>query len=249
MYLIDVPVEQLAGLCHRLNPTPHFEALILARSDSDRSGARPRVPRVAAPTSIASDLNATIASSREELRAAGDLVMRRYGWRGYSADARTLDSPAPGESPSKAITLIANDAAGEMVGTLTLGIDGPVGLRVDAGYRSELDAARARGHRVCELTKLAVDRGADSKLVLAVLFSRAFLLIRYLYRATDIFIEVNPRHVTFYERALGFVVEAGERICERVRAPSVLLRLEVEKLEQRLKGFGFGGIDDRLISA
>ena len=246
MHLIDVPLEQLAGLRHRLNPTSLFEALIRTRTLSSNRGGPSGTGRPVQQNSVARELNATIASSREELRAAGDLVMRRYAWRGYMVDACTLDAPAPGEARNSAITLIASDAAGETVGTLTLGLDGPEGLLVDEVYGPELDAIRAAGRRVCELTRLAVDTGADSKMVLAALFSLAFLLGRVLHRATDVFIEVNPRHVAFYERALGFVVTAGERICERVKAPSVLLRLEADKLEARLREYGFGGIDDCL---
>jgi N-acyl amino acid synthase FeeM len=246
MHLIDVPLEQLAALCQHFNPTSLFEALILARSGSNIRGGRLGASQTPLTSSVARDLNAIVASSREELKAAGDLVMRRYAWRGYMVDARMLDHPAPGESVSAAITLIANDAAGETVGTLTLGLDGPAGLSVDDTYRSELDAVRGAGRRICELTRLAVDESAHSKSVLAALFSQAFLMGRVLHRATDVFIEVNPRHVAFYKRAMGFIVAAGERICERVKAPSVLLRLEAEKLEGRLRDFGFRGIDDWL---
>ena len=56
---------------------------------------------------------------------------------------------------------------------------------------------------------------------------------------TDVFIEVNPRHVAFYSRALGFVVLGDERICARVGAPSVLLHLDVEILDEQL-GFSDG---------
>lgn len=248
MQLIDVPLEQLSGLCHRFNPTSLFEALIRARTVSRSPDSAPAATHRVQRNSVAREMNATIASSREELRAAGDLVTRRYAWRGYMVDARTLDAPAPGERKSSAITLIASGADGEAVGTLTLGLDGPAGLLVDGVYGSELDAARAAGRRVCELTRLAVDERADSKTVLAALFGLAFLLGRVLHRATDVFIEVNPRHVAFYERALGFVVAAGQQICERVKAPSVLLRLDTEKLEEHLRGFGFGGVDDRLVA-
>jgi len=130
------------------------------------------------------------------------------------------------------------------VGTLTLGLDGPEGLLVDNVYGTELNAIRADGRRLCELTRLAMDERADSRTALAALFSLAFLIGRVLHKATDVFIEVNPRHVAFCERALGFVVAPGEQICERVKAPSVLLRLEAEKLEARLREYGFGGIDE-----
>jgi N-acyl amino acid synthase FeeM len=244
MHLIDVPLEQFTELCHRLNPTPLFEALICARTSRSARGETCRDGRPLPQSSVARELNATIASSREELRAAGELVMRRYAWRGYMVDARMLNHPAPGEARNSPITLIASDAAGDTVGTLTLGLDGPEGLLVDDVYGIELDAIRAAGRRICELTRLAVDKGVDSRTVLAALFSLAFLVTRVLHRATDVFIEVNPRHVAFYERALGFVVAAGERVCERVKAPSVLLRLELEKLEARLQEHGFGSIDD-----
>jgi hypothetical protein len=244
MQLIDVPLEQLAGLCHRFNPTPHFEALFHARTAGNARGAPSEAPRRAPRQPVAREVNATIASSREEFRAAGDLVTRRYAWRGYMVDARPLDFPAPGEAKSGAITLIASNAAGEAVGTLTLGLDGPAGLLVDDVHGAELDAARTAGRRVCELTRLAVDERADSRSVLAALFGLAFLLGRVLHQTTDVFIEVNPRHVAFYERALGFVVAAGEQICERVKAPSVLLRLEAEKLEARLLKYGFGDTGD-----
>ena len=37
-------------------------------------------------------------------------------------------------------------------------------------------------------------------------------------------IEVNPRHVRYYERMLGFEVIGPERMNPRVEAPAVLLR-------------------------
>jgi hypothetical protein len=98
--------------------------------------------------------------------------------------------------------------------------------------------ARAEGCRVCEVTRLAVAEGADSRTVLALMLSLAHLIARTVHEVTDVFIEVNPRHVAFYSRALGFIVAAGERLCERVRAPSVLLRAELDILEQRLALMG-----------
>ena len=249
MQLTDVPPEQLAGLCHRFNPTSHFETLFRKKATRSTRAAVSATPRPVQNNSVAREVNATIASSQEEFRAVGDLVTRRYAWRGYMVDARPLDFPAPGEAKSGAITLIASNAAGEAVGTLTLGLDGPAGLLVDNIHGTELDAVRTAGGRVCELTRLAVDEHADSRSVLAALFGLAFLLGRVLHQATDVFIEVNPRHVAFYARALGFVVAASEQICERVKAPSVLLRLDTENLEGRLRAIASADSDDCLVAA
>jgi len=42
-----------------------------------------------------------------------------------------------------------------------------------------------------------------------------------------VLIEVNPRHVRFYERMLGFEQVAEERLDPAVQAPAVLLRLDL----------------------
>jgi hypothetical protein len=91
---------------------------------------------------------------------------------------------------------------------------------------------------VCEVTRLALADGVDSRTVLALLLGLAHLVARKVHSVTDVFVEVNPRHVAFYSRALGFVVAAGERMCERVGAPSVLLRNDLDVLENRLALMG-----------
>ena len=86
------------------------------------------------------------------------------------------------------------------------------------------------------LTRFALAGHAEWKAVMSSLFGMAYTLGRKVHGVTDAFIEVNPRHVPFYERALGFTVAAGERFCERAKAPSILLRLELARLDDRLNG-------------
>lgn len=176
------------------------------------------------------DLVASIARSPDELLAVATLVESRYTARGY------VVSGDDGELPS-GVTLIAAESDA-IIGTLTLRFDGPLGLAADEGYADAIDSVRHAGGGVCELTRLAVTRGADSRSVLSALFGSAYDLARHLYDATDAFVEVNPRHVQFYRRMFGFVVAAGQRVCPRVMAPAVLLRLEIERLEARLLELG-----------
>jgi hypothetical protein len=47
-------------------------------------------------------------------------------------------------------------------------------------------------------------------------------------------IEVNPRHVRFYEVTLGFARLTGERLNRRVNAPAVLMSLDLAFAEQQI---------------
>jgi hypothetical protein len=164
------------------------------------------------------------------LEAASKLVAERYAWRGYTDPAK--DST----DDSHAITLVA-ETGGTTVGTLTVRLDGPSGLRVDENYPDQVSALRADGRKVCELTQLALAAEADTRAVLSTLFGLAYCLGKTLDEVTDVLIEVNPRHVEFYRRLMGFAVAAGERLCDRVQAPAVLLRASVDELEKRVLAY------------
>jgi hypothetical protein len=179
------------------------------------------------------DLQVAIAQSREEIEAAHGLVCRRYRWRGYVIDLPDdAQDHGADESPRREITFVAAMGGGT-IGTCTLGLDGPHGLRAEASYGDVMQKARDAGRRVGEITRLAVD-SADSKPVLASLFNLAYVAGKAIDDVTDVFIEVNPRHVLFYTRMLGFTVAAAETFCERAGAPAILLHVEMDALAGRL---------------
>jgi hypothetical protein len=229
--LYGIPVVLYAGMYGG------FDSILARRERSPQAESAVRV-REQGWSAVARDDNAAlhiaIAKSVAQFAAATDLVRERYAWRGYDF-AGPGDEPAASryERSSQEITFLV--ASGQTtVGTMTLGLDGPRGLSADAEYGNVIDQFRVGGRRVCELTRLALAQHVESKAVLASLFSLAHAVGRTMHDVTDVFIEVNPRHVGFYSRVLGFAVAAGETFCERVRAPSVLLQLELEALEQRL---------------
>ena len=164
--------------------------------------------------------------------AASMLIDKMYSRRGYETGFLQADS-----HPNR-ITLVASDDDNDTLGTLSLGLDSSAGLLVDEMYCDEVDALRAQGRSVCELTKLAVDQAQGSKRVLASLFHIAYIYGRILNQVTDVFIEVNPRHAPFYRRMLGFR-QCGEiRTCPRVNAPAVLLRLELDHVDAQIQALG-----------
>ena len=65
------------------------------------------------------------------------------------------------------------------------------------------------------------------------------------HRCTDGLIEVNPRHVRFYEQMLGFTRAAEERIDESVRAPAVLMRLDLRHCAREIERLAGGVRSER----
>jgi len=175
----------------------------------------------------------TIAITEREHRVSDALVSDRYSWRGYGATPRGADNAVR----QREVTLLAWSEE-DAVGTMTMGFDNGCGLLVDETYADELDAIRAKGRTVCEFTRFAVSAAADSKSTISGLFDLSYVLGRKMLGVTDVVVEVNPRHVGFYRRAFGFQPISDVRTCERVNAPAVLLRLDVSRLEGRMRDVG-----------
>jgi hypothetical protein len=228
MEQIDSPS---AGLHEASHPCSDFVAFLNQCTSLRRTGLRTAALSEACDVGLLTPgengLVAAIATSAAQLRAASALVESRYTWRGYALS---------GNATQHGVTLIAMQRE-LTLGTLTLRLDGPAGLAADEVYRATIDAVRERGRRVCELTRLAIDSAAEWRPTFGALLGLAYLVGRVLHEVTDVFVEVNPRHERFYRHMFGFVAAAGKRICTRVKAPAVLLRLEVDRLDARLADF------------
>lgn len=175
-----------------------------------------------------------LATTEDRRESASLLIQKMYSWRGYATG-----SPLSHANPNR-ITLVAG-VADAVIGTLTIGFDSPAGLLADEMYKQEIDQLRARGAKIGELIKLAADRSASSMQVLAALFHLAYIYGRNIHDLTDAVIEVNPNHVGFYQKVLGFERIGEEKMCPRANAPAVLLHLGHEYLTEQIKKFGGKG--------
>ena len=81
--------------------------------------------------------------------------------------------------------------------------------------------------------------------MLGAIFHVACIYVIDIHQCTDVLIEVNPRHVRFYERMLGFERLADERLDPQVDAPAVLLRLDLEHCAGEIARLGGRGRDAR----
>ncbi|MET0518598.1 MAG: long-chain N-acyl amino acid synthase [Burkholderiaceae bacterium] len=159
------------------------------------------------------------------------LVARRYADRGYLGNAQSM--------PAEEALIICSAFEGQTtIGTIAVRFESARGLNADAIFGSELAEMRAAGLRLCEFGRLAVDHEISSKQMLARLFHLAYLHAHRLAGCEQVVIEVNPRHVAFYRRMLGFQVCSEPRLNLRVNAPAVLMSLDLQWAREQIACFG-----------
>jgi len=142
---------------------------------------------------------------------------------------------------------LAEDASGQECGTVSLVFDGQERLPSDEIFGVELCALRDSGRRLAEVARLALaSENAASKQVLLALFNYIYVYARRVRNCTDFVIEVNPRHVRYYQHLLRFEVLGDARPCPRVQgAPAVLLRLDLDLPAREARRFRTGSEDSR----
>ena len=181
-------------------------------------------------------LSIRTVNSNSQRESASLLVNKRYAWRGYQCNG------VPDHQTSDCVTLVGSDDD-VTVGTMTIGFDGPQGILADDAFSDVIDQVRNNGREICEFTKLAMESSPKSMQTLASMVHVAYILARRVRGADDVFIEVNPRHVRYYQRMLGFKVVGMARENRRVHAPGVLLSLDLAwGLEQIAKFNGCGAL-------
>jgi len=193
-----------------------FRSLTVAEAD---------ITSLAQSSTIEGAFKIRIAKHAHAHHDALALVQKKYAGRGYAVPV--------GIRKPRVMTFIAYDE-GRIVGTVGVGADSDHGFSADDLYREDIDRLRAVGYRVCEFTRLAVDRSAASKPVLAGLFHTAYLYASRICGYTHAVIEVNPRHISFYGKELKFDLLGPERLNTRVNAPAVLLCASFKTIAQGL---------------
>lgn len=192
-------------------------AILHAPSDSPAI-----TPHLAQPPAIrGSGLLIRRIAGVNEQREADYLVRRMYAWRGY----RAVNAPIELHS-SRRVTLAAWQHD-ELAATLTLNLDGETGLLSEALYPEEIAGLRSRQGRLCEYSRLAVDPALSSPALLEHFFRYAYNFARSQLHCSDAVVEINPRHVRYYQRELGFIPLGPRRICPRVDAPAMLLHRDL----------------------
>jgi hypothetical protein len=172
------------------------------------------------------DITIRLANGDGDRDSANMLINRRYSARGYGSHHTVPQA-------ENCATFTAS-SRGSLIGTLSLTVDGPTGLAADTTFKDELDAFRAGGSRICELTRFAFETSRPALGVLAALFHIIFIYGTQRHDCTDLFIEVARRHRRFYELMLGFRQVGSARINDSVKVQSHLMRLRVSDIRRHI---------------
>ncbi|MEO7246342.1 MAG: long-chain N-acyl amino acid synthase [Rubrivivax sp.] len=170
-------------------------------------------------------------TSGPERERVGELLHQRYSWRGY----RTVTLPTDQTGFRTTLSAHEGDAT---IGTLTLELDGPSGLAADNAFSDVTAGLRAEGCRMAEFTRLAIDPDGGSPRVLAALFHVGYIVAFRMRLYDTLLLEVNPRHVRFYERMLGCRMIGESRIHPTVQAPAVLLSARFDYIRDQIGAYG-----------
>lgn len=211
-------------------PPSGAEAIVFPLRKDEQESPVPRWERQGTPKPIEPSRNVRLADTENARDLATSLINKMYAWRGYGNTHELSADPHR--------STLAATVKGEVVATVTVGLDSPIGLLADDIFKEELDALRGSGARLCEFCKLAVDPVATSKISLGHLFHQAVIYARDIHHCTDIVLEVNPRHRRFYQALLGCECHGELKKNRRVNAPAYLLRLEMDYIAEQVRKHG-----------
>jgi len=123
-----------------------------------------------------------------------------------------------------------------VIATLTEIHDTPeLGLPMDALYREQIDGLRRGNRKVVELSSFVTSPDYRMRNIMVYL-CKAMFNYSIFNDVDDICIMVNPKHVKFYTRMFLFEPFGPELFYEKVQAPAVALRVNMDHIEARLRG-------------
>ena len=183
------------------------------------------------------DLVIRPALDRAELEGAYELVYHNYRPREYiPANPFGLRLTIFNAFPSS-VTFVAV-VHNQVIATVSLIPDTPIGLPMDEIYREEVQTLRDAGRRLVEVTMLA-----DRRLTIQRSLATVLTLMKLVFdcaalslKATDLCITVNPHHDKFYHEYLLFSPLGGLRAYPSVSGnPAIARRQDLERVEEEFR--------------
>jgi len=183
--------------------------------------------------STTTDISYKIAATREERSAAFRLVYKSYL-------RASLGEPNPYEMRVTPYHLLPTTEVfiallrGEAIFTVSLVVDGQLGLPMESVYRGLVASRRARGLLVGEVSCLA-DRRSQFRRFFPVFLRLTRVMVQYARRQglDELLVAVHPKHARFYQRFMSFEMIGEETAYPAVRNhPAVALSLDFARIDR-----------------
>ena len=171
------------------------------------------------------------AVRNSEFRTVYELTYRVYVEDGYCEkreDRKLQHYSHLDEIPET--TVIIGLHEGELVGTVSVTVDGPTGLHVDADFPEKMLEIRLglHGRKLGASWRIITDRGFRHERVLALALMRA-AFVAIINCGIDVLVcSFNPKHAGFYNRFLGFQTIANGTCKSVGDKAAVLMVYDVE---------------------
>ncbi|MBW2732653.1 MAG: hypothetical protein JRH20_09680 [Deltaproteobacteria bacterium] len=153
-----------------------------------------------------------VARRLEEYDAAFRLVSSAYIAQGY-LPASFAGKPwiTPFHPLAECVVLVAYDLNDELVGTMTMTLDSPVGMPI-LGYYPEVAALRGPNRKLVEFNSLAVVGRCKSSGVSQLMVMAAYHLALRRLGVTDCVLEVSPKAQPLYRALFNFTPLGSPRM-------------------------------------
>ena len=174
-----------------------------------------------------------VATTVEEFKAAARLLQSAYVQRGLVASHPSGMRVTPHLLLPATVVFIALRGE-EVVGTLSLIPDSPVGLPMDSVYGDSLKKLRAQGRRLAEVGALCVAPGSRHQGI-AFLLNKMMWQCAALLEVDDLVMAVHPMVEDIYSAMLPSTRMGEERLYPGLNkvALAVALRVDLHLAEQR----------------
>jgi N-acyl amino acid synthase FeeM len=183
-----------------------------------------------------------IAETSLEYEQALALVYQEYVESGYITNPNAEGKIFSVHHLLPETTVFIAKSYQTVISTLTQVFDSELfGLPMDSIYQEELAELRERGRKIAELGSLATKKDFRWQNLFMYLCQIMYWFARY-KEVDDLCITVNPKHVRFYKTIFLFEQFGPEKQYPKVAAPAVLMRLNMEGIENAVKRV-YGNLD------
>lgn len=144
-----------------------------------------------------------LAETQEEKEAANRILYRNYVGLYWQDDMEAFRKNQYLHSPARHLFVAVN--AGQVIGTMSIIEDSPLGVPSDTFQPPILRRYRRGNRRVAELTSLAIEQPAQPPANLVLFLYSFFMQYSFYHLGLDhLFASCRPNHAHFYTKRLCF---------------------------------------------